>query len=96
MSRIPQSRQLAHRWRLGCQPYAPAALYPQKDLLVLISVTGRVNPRAMARLEGLGKFKRKWMTSSKLEYPTLRLVALRLDYLPCGVVCPDGRSSVKS
>jgi hypothetical protein len=21
----------AHRWRLGCQPFAPAALYPQKD-----------------------------------------------------------------
>jgi hypothetical protein len=25
------SRQSAHRWRLGCQPYAPAALYPQQD-----------------------------------------------------------------
>jgi hypothetical protein len=25
------SRQSAHRWRWGCQPYAPAALYPQKD-----------------------------------------------------------------
>jgi hypothetical protein len=24
------SRQSAHRWRWGCQPYAPAALYPQK------------------------------------------------------------------
>jgi hypothetical protein len=24
-------RQSAHRWRWGCQPYAPAALYPQED-----------------------------------------------------------------
>jgi hypothetical protein len=24
------SRQSAHRWRWGCQPYAPAALYPQE------------------------------------------------------------------
>jgi hypothetical protein len=25
------SRQSAHRWLWGCQPYAPAALYPQED-----------------------------------------------------------------
>jgi hypothetical protein len=25
------SRQLVHRWRWGCQPYSPAALYPQED-----------------------------------------------------------------
>jgi hypothetical protein len=25
------SRQSAHRWRWGCQPYAPAYLYPQED-----------------------------------------------------------------
>jgi hypothetical protein len=25
------SRQSAHRWRWGCQPYALAALYPQED-----------------------------------------------------------------
>jgi hypothetical protein len=25
------SRQLAHRWRWSCQPYAPAALYSQED-----------------------------------------------------------------
>jgi hypothetical protein len=32
------SRQSAHTRWLGCQPYAPAALYSQKYLLVLISV----------------------------------------------------------
>jgi hypothetical protein len=25
------SRQSAHRWRWGCQPHAPATLYPQED-----------------------------------------------------------------
>jgi hypothetical protein len=28
------SRQSAHRWRHGCQPYAPAALYPHPELPV--------------------------------------------------------------
>jgi hypothetical protein len=32
------SRQLAHRRRWGCQPYAPATLYPPGRFLVLISV----------------------------------------------------------
>jgi hypothetical protein len=31
------SRQSAHRWRQGCQPYAPAAFYPPGRFLVLIS-----------------------------------------------------------
>jgi hypothetical protein len=35
------SRQSAHRWRWGCQPYAPAGgpLSPER-FLVLISVRG--------------------------------------------------------
>jgi hypothetical protein len=69
------SRQSAHRWRWGCQPYAPAALYPPGRFLVLISVRGWVDLRTIMRLEGLGQFKNP-MTSSGFESATFRLVAL--------------------
>jgi hypothetical protein len=35
------SKQSAHRWQLGRQSYALAALYSQKDLLIKISIGGR-------------------------------------------------------
>jgi hypothetical protein len=68
------STQSAHRWRWGCQPYAPAALYPPGRFLVLISVRGWVNSRAIVRLEWLGQMKNP-MTSSGIKRATFRLVA---------------------
>jgi hypothetical protein len=72
---------MANRWWQGCQPYAPAALYPQvsfffffflKDswysfLLEAESTSGPVRP------EGLGQFKKS--TSSGFEPATFRLAA---------------------
>jgi hypothetical protein len=54
-------RQTANRWRQVCQPYSPAALYSQVSFLrflVLISVRGRVDPRAIVLQEELGKFEK--------------------------------------
>jgi hypothetical protein len=70
-------RQTANRWRQGCQPYAPAALYPQVSLFFTDSwysfpleaelIPGPVRP------EGLDQFKK--FTSSGLETATFQLAA---------------------
>jgi hypothetical protein len=54
----------------------PAVIYPQKYLLVLISVRVSVKPWAMVWLEGLGKLKKKNpVTSSGLKPTTFWLIA---------------------
>jgi hypothetical protein len=68
------SREMAHRWRWGCQPYAPAALYPLGSFQVLISVRGWVDPRAIVWLEGLGELK-NLVTSSGIKSVTFWLSA---------------------
>jgi hypothetical protein len=48
-------------------------LPPPERFMVLISVRGRVDTRAIVRLEGLGQLKKS--TPSGLEAATFRLVA---------------------
>jgi hypothetical protein len=67
------SRQSANRWQLS-QPNAPVALYPERDPLAVLCLSGPVNTSAMVRLEGSGKLKSS-MISSRLEPTTYRLVA---------------------
>jgi hypothetical protein len=50
-------RQSAHRWRWECRPYAPAALYAPRRLLVFISVRGWMDSRTSMRLRGLAQLK---------------------------------------
>jgi hypothetical protein len=59
-SRLPH---FLHNRLTDCQPYAPAALYTPGRFLVLISVRGRVDPRAVVRLEGLGQLKNPVISS---------------------------------
>jgi hypothetical protein len=59
------SRQSAHRWRQGCQPYAPAAFYPPGRFLILFSVRGSIDPMAIVRLEGLGQLKKFTSSGSR-------------------------------
>jgi hypothetical protein len=55
------------------QPYAPTAFTPG-NFVVLISVRGWVDPRAIVRLEGLGNLNKNPLHSG-LEPTTFLLVA---------------------
>jgi hypothetical protein len=73
------SRQLAHEGD-KVNPTHPAAITPQEIFLVLISVRGRVNPRAIVRPEGLCRWKIP-VTPLGIKRTTFWLVAQCLNQL---------------
>jgi hypothetical protein len=51
------SRQSAHRWRWGCQPYAPAAFYQQESswYSLLLEAESTPGPSAAGRIRSIKK-----------------------------------------